>query len=134
MPVDTKRKRLRPIPLHIECKGTEGNLRPAQKVQRDRIIRSGSLYLLMDRPHQLHELFLKYGLDRIEMQFPLFEREFKVYTEKEVMKFVRDYLKVAQALYDVYFERNQQGMGCTPGRPDWYCEIPRWKVNKKAEA
>lgn len=119
-----------PIPLHIECKGTRGNIRPDQKVQRERIIRSGSLYLLMDRPHQLHELFLKYGLTRIEMQFSLFENEFKVYTEKEVMKFAREYLKMAEKIYGIYWERNQQNIGSTYGRPDLYCEIPRWKKEK----
>src|SRR3990172_13401807 len=37
---------------------------------------------------------------------------------------VRDYLKMAQKLYGIFWQRNQQGLGNRKGLPDFYVFIP----------
>ena len=112
-----------PIPVHCELKGTRGKIRPAQKIQKARIERSGSIYLLIDNPMDFHLFFLKHGLDK--MQGVINNKT--TYTEKEVNSFVRSYLKWAENIYGIYWIRNQQNLGSTQGIPDYYFEISNLK-------
>jgi len=46
-------------------------------------------------------------------------------TGKEgLTRLVRDYLKVAEKIYDIWWVRNQQNIGSTPGRPDFEIGFP----------
>lgn len=113
-----------PIPVHVECKSSTGGIRPSQVKQRARIQKSGSIYLLIDNPEDFHEFFVKMGYDRLEMQGQLdLDRKTK-YKEAEVVSFVKGYLKLAEKIYNVYWDRNHQSLGSTHGRPDFYVELP----------
>lgn len=118
-----------PIPVHCELKGTKGSIRPAQKVQRERIQKSGSIYLLIDNPVDFHQFFYNHGFVRITFAGAVRRSG---YTEKEVNNYVRSYLKMAEKIYDIYWVRNQQGLGNLAGRPDYYFEIPN--LTKLAES
>lgn len=113
-----------PIPVHCELKGTRGKIRPSQIIQRERIERSGSIYLLIDNPIDFHKFFFDHGFVRITFAGPVRK---EVYTEKEVNTYVREYLKLAEKIYGIYWERNHQSLGNTHGRPDYYFEIPNLK-------
>lgn len=124
-----------PIPVHCELKGTRGKIRPAQKVQKERIERSGGVYLLIDHPANFHQFFLDHGLDKIIDQ-PIKDQfnNKSIFTEKEINSFVRSYLKWAESIYGIYWERNHQSLGNTRGRPDYYFEIPNLKTIYPGEA
>lgn len=113
-----------PIPVHCEAKSSIGVLGPYQKIQRDRIRRSGSIYIVVDNPEAFHQFFVDHGLDKLEMQGRL-ELGKARYKEAEVRSFIKSYLKMAEKLYGIYWENNVQGIGSTRGRPDIYFEIPR---------
>lgn len=116
-----------PIPVHLELKGTRGKIRPKQIVQKKRIERSGSIFLLIDNPYDFHKFFLDHGLDRMKINGRYEQKPGEVFTEKQVARFVRDYLKAAENIYGIYWERNHQSLGSNQGRPDFFFEIPNQK-------
>jgi hypothetical protein len=113
-----------PIPVHIECKSTRGKLRPTQKLQRARIKKSGSIFLVISRPSEFYDFLLNFGFKNIQASFSFADRNFENYLERDVVNFVRGMLKLIEATHGVYWERNQQNIGSNKGRPDFYVELP----------
>lgn len=110
-----------PIPVHLELKSPTGKLSVYQLKEKERVERSGSIFFVCRTPQELHEFFVSHGLDRIQMPNPIVQGKF---TEAHLAKFVRDYLKLAERIYGIYWIRNQQGLGNNRGRSDFYFEMP----------
>ena len=113
-----------PIPIHMECKSSSGKLRPSQKEQRQRILKSGSIFIVVDRPSQLYDFFIDHGFNKHKIEFTDHERRLKWYKESEVKSFAKSYLKIMEKIYGIYWVINVQNIGSQLGRPDLYFEIP----------
>ncbi len=110
-----------PIPVHAELKTPKGKLSPWQEKEKKRVERSGSIFLVVRSPEDLHNFFVEHGLKRMITPAQGVVKDFK---EKHLNTFVRDYLVMAEHIYGVYWIRNQQGLGNKKGRSDYYFEIP----------